>query len=63
MVAHDYRPVERRGKGEFSRAPEHLGGGELPSLKNTEKVVPGGFFSDFKYAYNPFSAGVLPQTC
>ena len=30
--------------GKFSRAPRRFGVGAPPSLKNTENVVPGGFF-------------------
>jgi len=39
------RPVERGERGKFSRAPRRFfGGWGAPSLKNTEKGVPYGFF-------------------
>jgi len=36
------RPVERGERGKFSRDPQRLGAS--PSLKNTKKGVPDGFF-------------------
>jgi len=50
---------ERRGKGgKFSRAPRRLGA--LPSLKNTENVVPDGFFLTLNMHKIHFRPGLRP---
>jgi len=55
------RPVERGGKGESFPGPRDVYGA-LPSLKNTEKDVPDGFFMTSNMQKNLYSAGAPPRT-
>ena len=59
--------ARREGGGGFSRAPRRFGGpaapANPPSLKNTEKGVPGGFFltSNIGLQKIHFRPGLFPE--